>query len=65
MCALIWVTLRTKGQREMELDEALAHAIYGQAILFVGSGFSASARNANGQALPTRNQLATLLGQEL
>ena len=49
----------------MELDEALRHALDGQAILFVGAGFSIQARSAVGETLPTGAKLATLLASEL
>ena len=48
----------------MELNEAIEHAIDGNGVLFVGSGFSRSATNLDGQHLKTGGQLAEFLGQE-
>jgi SIR2-like domain len=49
----------------MELDEALRHALDGQAILFVGAGFSTQALTAKGENLPTGSKLAMLLATKL
>jgi hypothetical protein len=49
----------------VDLDEALRHALDGQAILFVGAGFSTQARTANGGDLPTGAKLSELLASKL
>lgn len=48
----------------MDIDEALAHAINGDAVLFVGAGFAAEAKSTSGQNLPIGNQLAKKLMAE-
>jgi hypothetical protein len=48
----------------MELNEAIEHAIDGNCVLFVGAGFSRSAKNIDGQSLKTGGQLAEFLGQK-
>ena len=48
----------------MDLIEAIEHAVDGDAVLFVGSGFSRSATNLEGQLLKTGAQLAEFLGKE-
>lgn len=48
----------------MDLTEAIKHAIDGNAVLFVGSGFSRSAKNLDGQSLKTGSQLAEFLSEE-
>ncbi len=48
----------------MNLTEAIEHAIDGNAVLFVGSGFSRSAKNLDDQPLKTSGQLAEFLGEK-
>lgn len=48
----------------MDLTEAIKHAIDGNAVLFVGSGFSRSAKNLDSQSLKTGNQLTEFLSEE-
>ena len=48
----------------MDLTEAIEHAIDGNAVLFVGSGFSRSAKNLDGQPLKTGGRLAEFLSEE-
>ena len=48
----------------MDIAEAIEHAIDGNAVLFVGAGFSRSAKNLDGQPLKTGRRLAKLLGKE-
>ncbi len=45
----------------MDLDRALEHAFDGDAILFVGAGFSGGAKNLRGEPFKTGRQLATHL----
>jgi len=49
----------------MTLDEALRHALDGQAVLFLGAGFSAAAKNRSGLPLPTGLNLAKTLAEVL
>ncbi len=49
----------------MDIDGALEHALNGQAILFVGSGFSRSARNVSGDFLMTGAELGRHLSGEV
>lgn len=42
----------------MELSEAIKCAIDGQAILFLGAGFSCSGKNCNGEELPSASELS-------
>ena len=48
----------------MDLTEAIEYAIDGNAVLFVGSGFSRSAKNLDSQSLKTGNQLTEFLSEE-
>ena len=48
----------------MELEQAIKHAIDGQAILFAGSGFSYGAKNAKGTVPMTGQSLAKFLAEE-
>ena len=48
----------------MDLVEAIEHAIDGTAVLFVGSGFSSSARNLEGQPLKRGGELAEFLSEK-
>ena len=48
----------------MDLTEAIKHAIDGNAVLFVGSGFSSSARNLENEPLKTGGKLAKFLGKK-
>lgn len=45
----------------MELEQAIKHAIDGNALLFLGSGFSADAISISGQPIPTGRSLAKKL----
>lgn len=47
---------------EAQLTQLIEHAIDGNAVLFVGSGFSRSARNLEGEQLKTGSELAESLG---
>jgi SIR2-like domain len=49
----------------MNLDEALRHALDGQAVLFLGAGFSADAKNRTGLPLPTGVNLVKTLAEAL
>lgn len=48
----------------MDLIEAIEHAIDGNAVLFVGSGFSSTARNLEDEPLKTGGVLAKFLGKK-
>lgn len=48
----------------MTLNEALKHAINGNAMLFIGSGFSVGATSLEGKEFPTGKQLARRLYKE-
>lgn len=45
----------------MKIDEAIVHAIEGEAILFAGSGFNYGAKNIKGNAFPLGNELCERL----
>lgn len=45
----------------MDLEQAIAHAIYGEAVLFIGSGFSADATKESGEHFNQASNLAHLL----
>ncbi|MDA1313216.1 MAG: SIR2 family protein, partial [Acidobacteria bacterium] len=47
----------------MDLIQAIEHAIDGNAVLFVGSGFSRSAKNLDNEHLKTGGELACFLGE--
>jgi hypothetical protein len=47
----------------MEVDRALEHVLDGDAILFVGAGFSLGATNLRGEPFKDAKQLAASLGQ--
>jgi hypothetical protein len=49
----------------VELKEAIEHIIDGNALLFVGAGYSGSAKNNNNQKLPTSKKLKVILGEQL
>src|SRR5262245_5029025 len=53
------------GSIKMELEEGFRHALDGQAVLFVGAGFSAQARSRRDEFLPTGPDLAKFLSGEL
>lgn len=48
----------------MEIVEVIKHALDGSVLLFVGSGFSRSARNVDDRPLKTGRELATWLSNE-
>ena len=45
----------------MEISEAIKHAIDGNALLFVGSGFSVGSKSINNKDFPTGRTLAKIL----
>ncbi len=45
----------------MDLEQAIAHAIYGEAVLFIGSGFSVDATKESGEHFNQARDLAHLL----
>lgn len=49
----------------MQLEEAIRHALGGQATLFVGAGFSATATNESGETLPSGRGLSGILADRL
>ena len=49
----------------MDIDEAFRHAIDGDALLFLGAGFSLGARNQLGEDFPLSTDLSTSLMREL
>ena len=49
----------------MKLGQAIKLALNGNALLFVGSGFSGSAKNVAGDLIPNGSQFADLLAGEL
>lgn len=48
-----------------DLQDAIRHALDGNAILFTGAGFSAAARNLDGEPLKTGAQLAEYLASKI
>ena len=50
-----------KGMNHLDLGEAIDHALDGDAVLFVGSGFSRTAINVDGEPLMTGGALAAEL----
>jgi hypothetical protein len=59
--------LRSKKQMEdvVEIEEAFRHAIDGDAILFLGAGFSLGAVNKANKNFPLANDLSKLLMTDL
>jgi hypothetical protein len=53
------------GNTPMKVGEAIRHALDGNALLFVGSGFSRYALNVQNKQLPTGKHLAALLSAAL
>lgn len=49
----------------MELQDAIKHAIDGEAILFLGAGFSIGGKNKNNDELPTADELSRRMCREL
>lgn len=49
----------------MELVEAIRHAIDGNAILFLGAGFSCEGENLNGESLPSASELSRRICREM
>ena len=49
----------------MELDQALEHALDGNAVLFTGAGYSQGAVNLRGEPLKTGSQLAKYFSQRV
>lgn len=49
----------------MELLEAIKHAIGGNAILFLGAGFSCDGKNADGESMPSASELAKRMCKEM
>lgn len=49
----------------MEIEEAFRHALDGDAILFLGAGFSLGAKNNNNNDFPLSSRLSALLMEEL
>ncbi len=49
----------------MDINEAIEHALNGNALLFVGSGFSIGCKNVNNDDFPIGSMLANTLYQEL
>jgi hypothetical protein len=49
----------------MEIDEAFRHALDGDAILFLGAGFSLGAQNQAGEDFPLGTDLSTSLMEDL
>lgn len=49
----------------MELIEAIKHAIDGNAILFLGAGFSCEGKNMNNEILPSASELSKRLCKEM
>src|SRR5690349_16711887 len=49
----------------MELSEAFAHALDGQAIMFAGAGFSVDAKAYDNNRIPTAQGLAKILADEI
>lgn len=49
----------------MELLEAIKHAIDGNAILFLGAGFSCDGKNADGESMPSASELAKRICKEM
>ena len=49
----------------MNIEEAIRHAIDGNAILFLGAGFSCGGKNRNGETLPSASELSKRLCKEM
>ena len=49
----------------MQLSDAFEAALAGEAILFVGAGFSLGARNKDNQTLPSAFELSKLMAAQL
>ncbi|MCR4611168.1 MAG: SIR2 family protein [Lachnospiraceae bacterium] len=49
----------------MELNEAIQHAIDGDAVLFLGAGFSCDGKNKNGESLPSAGELSKRMCREM
>lgn len=49
----------------MDINEAIEHALNGNAILFVGSGFSIGCKNINNNDFPVGSMLADTLYKKL
>ena len=49
----------------MELSQAISHAVYGDAVLFLGSGFSIQAEKENGSVFQDASSLAKSLMREI
>lgn len=49
----------------MDIEQAIKHAIDGDALLFLGSGFSAGAASISDRAFPAAKELAKILSQAI
>lgn len=49
----------------MKLEDAIKHALDGNAVLFLGAGFSIGGTNKLGTSLPTASELCSLMCEEL
>lgn len=56
--------MNVKGDK-MELEKAIKHVIDGNAILFLGAGFSCDGKNACGETLPSACELAKRMCKEM